>query len=328
MFQSTHPRRVRLKVGGIAIVTLNVSIHAPTKGATFYKQECNKVIFVSIHAPTKGATRMCLGKPTYETVSIHAPTKGATADPSAGDARYLVSIHAPTKGATVPRRTSLKDTSIVSIHAPTKGATPVSRLVGFYCMFQSTHPRRVRRGWVQDNACAIHVSIHAPTKGATLRVPTSDPTRKFQSTHPRRVRLLYTYIDRLPLCFNPRTHEGCDNGRLHDACNISVSIHAPTKGATPCTMPTTSRWGSFNPRTHEGCDVDGFRMTPAESMFQSTHPRRVRLPVRPCPAPGRRSFNPRTHEGCDKYHPLLLSMSMLFQSTHPRRVRHRLPYRR
>ena len=56
----------------------NVSIHAPTKGATLYSKRVLYIVLVSIHAPTKGATADELGWLYIFNVSIHAPTKGAT----------------------------------------------------------------------------------------------------------------------------------------------------------------------------------------------------------------------------------------------------------
>ena len=122
--------------------------------------------------------------------------------------------------------------------------------------FQSTLPRRER-------PLAIHllqlvqknVSIHAPTKGATQEIWGRPWIRIwFQSTLPRRERPC-PLVPALPiLCFNPRSHEGSDfyradhtwqagsfNPRSHEGSDIvidrhvsdiSVSIHAPTKGAT------------------------------------------------------------------------------------------------
>ena len=55
--------------------------------------------------------------------------------------------------------------------------------------FQSTHPHGVRRGSKGSADSALAVSIHAPTRGATLR----------RLTPPL-----------LLVCFNPRTHTGCD----------------------------------------------------------------------------------------------------------------------
>ena len=54
--------------------------------------------------------------------------------------------------------------------------------------FQSTHPRRVRRIFRYASVCKL----------------------LFQSTHPRRVRHLIFTIVIKTICFNPRTHVGCD----------------------------------------------------------------------------------------------------------------------
>ena len=104
------------------------------------------------------------------------------------------------------------------------------------------------------------------------------------------------------------------------ACFYCVSIHAPTQGATR--IEALRNFGS---------------------MFQSTHPHRVRhcsfsvlssLIAVSIHAPtqgatrtgsrtGRRSrgFNPRTHTGCDQGKKQRLFYANKFQSTHPHRVR-------
>ena len=99
----------------------------------------------------------------------------------------------------------------------------------------------------------------------------------------------------------------------------SVSIHAPTQGATKIGAPQIQNWQSFNPRTHTGCDLynticsiisssfnprthtgcdQTFTLPPLSASFQSTHPHRVRpfIVILFCPCFG---FNPRTHTGCD-----------------------------
>jgi len=233
----------------------------------------------------------------------------------------------------------------VSIHAPARGATNRCYLAYDSMMFQSTHPRGVRRRHIVRVICvrlfqsthprgvrqrdkrvfqkALAVSIHAPARGATIRGIKTDIYR----------------------CrFNPRTREGCDVKDLEDpGVTLKVSIHAPARGAT------LNRVRRYN---------DNF-------LFQSTHPRGVRLvgaqfgviDVRVsihAPARGatrqprllqriRRSFNPRTREGCDyNYDPLYRpnycfnprtregcdlnfgrsrANCSTFQSTHPRGVR-------
>ena len=89
-------------------MTISVSIHAPTWGATGFGVEIAEAIPVSIHAPTWGATgqhvgfsvwphcfnpRAHMGRDIFpriraggSDVSIHAPTWGATAGPVSLDA--------------------------------------------------------------------------------------------------------------------------------------------------------------------------------------------------------------------------------------------------
>ena len=78
----------------------------------------------------------------------------------------------------------------------------------------------------------------------------------------------------------------------------SISIHAPTKGATKSFTYCTTSSAYFNPRSHEGSD---FR-------FQTNDQ-------------GRLHFNPRSHEGSDKAAHISIVCGQLFQSTLPRRER-------
>ena len=96
---------------------------------------------------------------------------------------------------------------------------------------------------------------------------------------------------------------GCDHDEPIDRVVFSVSIHAPTWGATSdkfCSGITfafqsthphgvrlilgSSKWKTwcFNPRTHMGCDKQIGQFSCIDS-----------------------SFNPRTHMGCDVFPPLL-----------------------
>ena len=60
-------------------ITLYLSIHAPTRGATSAYHTKNTIAFLSIHAPTRGATSCSLDVLATYKLSIHAPTRGATA---------------------------------------------------------------------------------------------------------------------------------------------------------------------------------------------------------------------------------------------------------
>ena len=187
-FQSTHPRRVR-------------PANTMTAGKT---RE-----FQSTH-PRRVRRELPGPLPVQHGVSIHAPTQGATKSPTCRP-RWRSCFNPRTHaGCDVHLVTKLRQASEVSIHAPTQGATPNRARARPDREFQSTHPRRVRPqtqlGRVQEG-----VSIHAPTQGATGGTLAVFGTGLFQSTHPRRVRRGAIYATSAPsLCFNPRTHAGCD----------------------------------------------------------------------------------------------------------------------
>ena len=101
-----------------------------------------------------------------------------------------------------------------------------------------------------------------------------------------------------PTYFNPRTREGCD----------------------PQNKSTRIVLYHFNPRTREGCDGTQTCKISRYSLFQSTHPRRVRQNSEGS-TDNDFYFNPRTREGCDCVNTWVLAKRNKFQSTHPRRVR-------
>ena len=187
-----------------------VSIHAPTWGATPRRKMAHGSVLVSIHAPTWGATQqanICGCRKPFQSTHPRGVRLASDRNPSGWTD---VSIHAPTWGATSALGVSLHpsgfnprthvgcDTSATR-HALTAMCFNPRTHVGCDKMrgeftrsellFQSTHPRGVRRD-----------RLDAYLKGM-----------EFQSTHPRGVRL----ADRAR--FQPFRY---------------VSIHAPTWGAT------------------------------------------------------------------------------------------------
>ena len=64
-FQSTLPREERRRLSAKAIFTKTISIHAPTRGATFKEQKALEMANISIHAPTRGATAILHKKFVY-----------------------------------------------------------------------------------------------------------------------------------------------------------------------------------------------------------------------------------------------------------------------
>ena len=222
-FQSTHPRRVRRDGGDRYYDSSDVSIHAPTQGATngFSGHLASSLSFnPRTHAGCDFLVR--LEHRAARVVSIHAPTQGATLGlvGRARSGRFNPRTHA---GCDAERRPCRRCPARFNprTHAGCD-ATGVR------------HRERTHAGCDVCHLYALCVAIHAPTQGAT-------EIRQSQTARRR--------------SFNPRTHAGCD---VVDAVPTitafefqsthprrvrpggvpayrrpgPVSIHAPTQGAT------------------------------------------------------------------------------------------------
>ena len=123
-FQSTHPHGVRRTLVMWFPSITQVSIHAPTWGATSLAAKTAADFLVSIHAPTWGATQHALFVVAESYVSIHAPTWGATEDfeKRQGHCKFQ-STHPHGVRRSLAAKTAA--VFLVSIHAPTWGATCV-----------------------------------------------------------------------------------------------------------------------------------------------------------------------------------------------------------
>ena len=192
------------------IKTIDISIHAPPRGATRLPEYWYYSIYISIHAPPRGATRLPLHWKKSARISIHAPPRGAT-DVMRTRSRRLTSFQfTPLREG---RRTACAVAFVrllISIHAPPRGATMRHRLRLPPSYFNS---RPSARG---DAACSdtrshLQISIHAPPRGATLAM-------------------------------KPRAHSQCisihapPRGATANLCAMAalrnISIHAPPRGAT------------------------------------------------------------------------------------------------
>ena len=148
------------------IIAVNISIHAPARGATICHHQLTPSCIISIHAPARGATATVVHHIYPADISIHAPARGATGVAYRYVARNLISIHAPARGATGSKLAGARVLPI-SIHAPARGATfhhvkirripcdfnPRSREGSDYCR--------------SDSFTEFSISIHAPARGAT-----------------------------------------------------------------------------------------------------------------------------------------------------------------
>ncbi len=76
----------------------------------------------------------------------------------------------------------------------------------------------------------------------------------FQSTRPRGARPASAYSAAIDSGFNPRAREGRDNAVRYNVTIITVSIHAPARGATVSPVISPVKSSRFNPRAREGRD--------------------------------------------------------------------------
>ena len=200
----------------------------------------------------------------------------------------------------------------------------------------------------------IHdVSTHAPALGATatLRLSTKralcfNPRTRtgcdaclrpwhdvcmFQPTHPHGVRRDVGVTTPWSSGFNPRTRTGCDPYVEHYLLFLSVSTHAPARGATCRLMAQSVLRCGFQPthphgvrrmtvRIHTGATVSThapargatrtFLRILRPELVVSTH-----APARGATVHSvgfslpRSCFNPRTRTGCDQIHPLSCDMA-------------------
>ena len=169
-----------------------------------------------------------------------------------------VSIHAPARGAT-PRSTRPRSQSTSFNPRTREGCDFAEENARWWAvLFQSTHPRGVRRDRLVRLRLLVGVSIHAPARGATVRFWDKAATQaQFQSTHPRGVRLICESVVPSMMRFQSTHPRGVRHGprRISGSCQ-PVSIHAPARGATDEYEALLVTREGFNPRTREGCDVE------------------------------------------------------------------------
>ena len=188
-----------------------VSIHAPTRGATWQARVATRTTSFQSTRP-RGARPSV--HPTSSAMRVFQSTRPRGArlcHDLCGSTRLYVSIHAPTRGATWPHTARSGARSSFNPRAHAGRDTTARPSAACRSLFQSTRPRGARRtsprggagrqGFQSTrprgarHAIAAHglrilgVSIHAPTRGATW------VTRKWSSGSPR---------------FNPRAHAGRD----------------------------------------------------------------------------------------------------------------------
>ena len=257
----------------------DVSIHAPARGATVYQESTMPVIFVFQSTRPRGARQ----DQAYAWMQIHmfqsTRPRGARRRPwNRAGCRWPCFNPRAREGRDSSPRSSLDASLSFQSTRPRGARQDPADSFPLDAVFQSTRPRGARPRGPCRCERRRGVSIHAPARGAT-RVEASGKQYRcvFQSTRPRGARPYYVYST---------------------LATDQVSIHAPARGATRSSCGPRSARSSFNPRAREGRDQRGSGE-----------------------ADERSGFNPRAREGRDGVRATESPRTRTFQSTRPRGAR-------
>ena len=180
-----------------------------------------------------------------------------------------------------------------------------------YTIFQSTLPRGERPNETVTYNDVKNISIHAPARGATPVILSGlKHSIIFQSTLPRGER--HNFLSVNPLLFwnfNPRSREGSDCFQISTFGTISISIHAPARGATLFRHGLRKQWLLFQSTLPRGERHDPNRLWMFDSSISIHAPARGATTTQIINDHYIINFNPRSREGSD-----------FFQSAHFRNV--------
>ena len=226
---------------------------------------------------------------------------------------------------------------MISIHAPTRGATQSDCGTHALKLFQSTLPHGERPYGIQTHNISDGFQSTLPHGERPQKISENTINIIFQSTLPHGERRWggrthsnnryfnprsHTGSDALHLFhrlfyynFNPRSHTGSDSFISDTSNPLTISIHAPTRGATRLSLSHYFHTCiSIHAPTRGATKSGGMHLR--LSIFQSTLPHGERLRLYSQKSI-KYHFNPRSHTGSDSTQYTKLSHVVLFQSTLP-----------
>ena len=245
LFQSTLLQEERHKLPGLSVMNRYISIHAPTRGATFpisSRQWTDWNFNPRSYKRSDYAHGLQMPLILYFNPRSYKRSDCAR---KSDQVLSVISIHAPTRGATDSCRLCVW-IDIISIHAPTRGATIASHKVAM--LFMYFNPRSYKRSdglghTVYD--CTV-ISIHAPTRGATCFAAAIAFSRSyFNPRSYKRSDSARCKCENRSNNFNPRSYKRSDWLEGEKLTQLGISIHAPTRGATALAADSSTLDGLF-----------------------------------------------------------------------------------
>ena len=219
-----------------------------------------KNLNISIHAPARGATILSFRQRYRLGISIRAPARGATILPSTSCTCSGFQSALPRGERPMPFLQEWQQWVFQS-------ALPRGERRGMYgrirskLVFQSTLPRGERQSTSRFMMGSLSNFNPRSREGSDVEcnlnymIPLDfNPRSREGSDGIRSVRLHLTRY------FNPRSREGSDGGQAHTKTQLrGISIHAPARGATMLRFPSLVASFNFNPRSREGSDIHSNR---------------------------------------------------------------------
>ena len=127
----------------------------------------------------------------------------------------------------------------ISIHAPTRGATSQAGRNGRCGIFQSTLPRGERHKWIAKKTKATNFNPRSHEGSDLTSLSSSMSEYDFNPRSHEGSDCNSNKKTEVRTYFNPRSHEGSDEAILPLAEFYTISIHAPTRGATSAVVEST-----------------------------------------------------------------------------------------
>ena len=208
---------------------------------------------ISIHAPPRGATACGVQPDVRKDISIHAPPRGATKQPKKYSAEALFQFTPLREGRRRTRSQSLRRGEYFNSRPSARGDRTITRSRQ-QCLFQFTPLREGRQheydfgtlrfyfnsrpsargdGRGRTDSRRGQISIHAPPRGATCPKRAISPSHIFQFTPLREGRRRASgWISTTRLFQFTPLREGRRRLARPPPPLETISIHAPPRGAT------------------------------------------------------------------------------------------------
>ena len=209
-------------------------------------------------------------------ISIHAPAKGATKDSTVLAHIIRISIHAPAKGATQPAIHAERQSDHFNPRSREGSDKHCGQTLTSCCDFnpRSREGSDARRRGARGNTGNFNPRSREGSDAAVgvgYRHNRNFNPRSREGSDSAAHSALIVHIN-----FNPRSREGSDVACSFRFSDLSISIHAPAKGATEseCTVAGNADISIHAPA--KGATFSWVFIGFTAAQFQSTLPRRER----------------------------------------------------